>query len=170
MGVDEASYQYPLYIEEQATMPLAGGVSNMDYQCGMLWGAALSAGAQAYRLYGAGPKAETAAIIASQKLVAAFRHHTKNEINCLEISHLDMQEDFDAGKILIFFLKVDRSAASVWLPDMRRMYGLKSILSFVRMALKHQNLQSVVRQCWPKRWAYRNSMQPWQPDLPAVLA
>ena len=86
-------------------MPLAGGIANMGYQCGMLWGAALAAGAQAYRLYGPGPRAETAAILASQRLVEAFQKHTKNEINCLEISHLDMQGDFDVGKILKFFVK-----------------------------------------------------------------
>jgi len=105
MGVVDGSFGHPMAVEEKATMPLAGGIANMGYQCGMLWGAALSAGAQAYRLYGAGPQAETAAITASQKLVAAFRQHTKNEINCLEISHLDMQGDFDAGKILKFFVR-----------------------------------------------------------------
>ena len=105
MGVVDASFKHPLNAEEQATMPLAGGIANMGYQCGMIWGAALSAGAQAYRLYGAGPQAETAAILASQRLLAAFQKHTKNEINCLEISHLDMQGDFDAGQILKFFVK-----------------------------------------------------------------
>jgi len=86
-------------------LPLAGGIANMGYQCGMLWGAVLAAGAQAYRLYGSGLQAEMAVIIASQRLVEAFRKHTKNEINCLEISHLDMQGDFDIGKILKFFVK-----------------------------------------------------------------
>jgi hypothetical protein len=105
MGVVDGSFGHPMAIEEKATMPLAGGIANMGYQCGMLWGAALSAGAQAHRLYGAGLQAETAAIIASQKLVSAFRHHTKNEINCLEISHLDLQGDFDAGKFLKFFVR-----------------------------------------------------------------
>ena len=105
MGVVDASFKHPMEVEEQATMSLAGGVANMGYQCGMLWGAALSAGAQAYRLYGPGSKAELAGIIAAQRLLAAFQKHTKNEINCLEISHLDMQGDFDAGKILKFFVK-----------------------------------------------------------------
>jgi hypothetical protein len=105
MCVVDASFKNPLEVEEQATMPLAGGIANMGYQCGMIWGAALSAGAQAYRLYGPGPKAEVAGIVAAKRLLTAFRHHTKNEINCLEISHLDMQGDFDAGKILKFFVK-----------------------------------------------------------------
>lgn len=86
-------------------MPLAGGVANMGYQCGMLWGAALAADAQAYRQYGATPKAEAEAIVVSKKLVETFRVRAKNEINCLEISELDMQGDFEARKILKFFIK-----------------------------------------------------------------
>jgi hypothetical protein len=105
MSVVDASFGHPLKREEKATMTLAGGIATQGYQCGMLWGAALAAGAQAYRLYGPGPQAETAAIIASQRLVEAFRTHTKNEINCLEISDLDMQGEFDARKILKFFIK-----------------------------------------------------------------
>jgi hypothetical protein len=53
-------------------MPFAGGIAQYGYQCGMLWGATLAAGAQAYRLYGAGPQAETQAIIAAQRLVESF--------------------------------------------------------------------------------------------------
>lgn len=86
-------------------MPLAGGIANMGYQCGMLWGAALAAGARAYQLYGSCPKAEAAAMIASQRLINTFHGHSKNEINCLEISDLDMQGDFDAGKVFKFFIK-----------------------------------------------------------------
>ena len=33
-------------------MPLAGGFMGYGYQCGMLWGAVLAAGAQAYRIFG----------------------------------------------------------------------------------------------------------------------
>lgn len=33
-------------------MPLAGGLMGNGYQCGMLWGGALAAGAQAYRVLG----------------------------------------------------------------------------------------------------------------------
>ena len=86
-------------------MPLAGGVANMGYQCGMIWGAALAAGAQSYRLYGPGPQAEAEAIVATQKLVEAFRAHTKNEINCMEISHLNLQGNTELVSILKFFLK-----------------------------------------------------------------
>lgn len=58
------------------------------YQCGMIWGAALGAGAEAYHRYGSGPQAETAAILAAQKVVEAFRALNHN-INCLEITEID---------------------------------------------------------------------------------
>jgi len=58
------------------------------YQCGMIWGAALSAGARAYRLFGPGPEAETRAVLASQRIVESFRA-LKNHINCFEITEMD---------------------------------------------------------------------------------
>ena len=74
--------------EEQAAMPLAGGIMQHGYQCGMLWGSTLAAGAQAYRLLGPGPRAETGAIIAAQRLVESFRALNKN-INCIELTGID---------------------------------------------------------------------------------
>jgi hypothetical protein len=77
----------------------------MGYQCGMLWGAALAAGAQAYRIFGPGPHAETGAIIATQRLVEAFRAHTNDEINCLEITELNFRGKIQALPIIKFFLR-----------------------------------------------------------------
>ena len=82
-------------------MPLAGGIMQQGYQCGMIWGAALAAGAQAHRLFGPGPQAETAAVIASQKLVEAFRAREKS-INCLEITDTDWKVK---TQMLLNFLK-----------------------------------------------------------------
>ena len=86
-------------------MILAGGIATQGYQCGMLWGAALAAGAQAYRLHGSGPQAETAAIFAAQRQVKAFRARTRNEINCLEITDMNWQEMNQILPILKFFIK-----------------------------------------------------------------
>ena len=69
----------------------------------MLWGAALAAGAQAYRLWGPGPQAETGAVIASQQALEAFRART-GEINCAEIIELNWKNP-SKGRILKFFLK-----------------------------------------------------------------
>jgi hypothetical protein len=93
--------------EEGAAMPLAGGLMGYGYQCGMLWGAALAAGAQAYRLFGTGPQAETEAVIAAQRLVEAFRAHNKY-INCSEITEMNWKESSNRrmrAQVLKYFLK-----------------------------------------------------------------
>ncbi len=69
-------------------MPFAGGIMQHGYQCGMIWGATLAAGAEAYRRYGPGPKSEAAAIDAAQRVVESFRTR-HDEINCLEITDID---------------------------------------------------------------------------------
>jgi hypothetical protein len=74
--------------EEKAVASLAGGIMQHGYQCGMIWGATLAAGAQSYRLLGPGPQAEAAAITAAERLVESFRA-LNNTINCLEITGLD---------------------------------------------------------------------------------
>ena len=95
------AFGQPSEKEELAAVPFAGGMMQHGYQCGMIWGAVLAAGGQAYRLYGPGAQAETRAIHAAQKLVAAFRvrnHH----INCFEITELDQSST--TGQMVMFFL------------------------------------------------------------------
>jgi hypothetical protein len=36
MSVVDCSFDHPLKLEEEATIPLAGGIANQGYQCGML--------------------------------------------------------------------------------------------------------------------------------------
>jgi len=81
-------------------MPLAGGIMQHGYQCGNIWGATLAAGAQAYRLLGSNPQAETQAIIAAQKLVESFRTHNNN-INCLELTSTEWQKSMQVVRYLI---------------------------------------------------------------------
>ena len=88
MRVLNHAFDHPMKPEEQAAMPLAGGIMQHGYQCGMLWGSTLAAGAQAYRLLGPGPQAEAGAIIAAQSLVESFRTLNK-KINCIEITGID---------------------------------------------------------------------------------
>jgi len=107
MSVVDISFDQPLKIEERATMPLAGGLMQNGYQCGMLWGAALAAGAQAYRLLGPGAQAQTEAIVASQKLVESFRARNK-EINCAEITEMNWKASSQrqlVTQVLRFFIK-----------------------------------------------------------------
>ena len=103
MAVVDRSFDQPLELEERAVMQLAGGIMGSGYQCGMLWGGALAAGAQAYRLYGAGAQAQTEALIASQKLIEAFRARVK-EINCAEITEMEWKKP-SKGQVVKFFAK-----------------------------------------------------------------
>jgi hypothetical protein len=103
MSVVDGSFDHLLALEEHATLPLAGGIEQMGFQCGQLWGAALAAGAQAHRLFGPGPQAEAAAIIAAQRLVRSFQTSYKG-INCLEVTELDWK-NAQARQVLKFFLK-----------------------------------------------------------------
>jgi len=101
MCVLDRAYGHPLKVEEKAAMPFAGGILQHGYQCGMIWGAALAAGAQAYRRFGPGPQAETKAIIAAQGLVESFRTRN-NEINCMEITELDKSSS--TMQMIMYFL------------------------------------------------------------------
>jgi hypothetical protein len=101
LGVLNNAFDHPLKSEERAAMPLADGIMQHGYQCGMIWGAALAAGAEAYRLLGPGPKAETAAIIASQRLVESFRARNKT-INCIDITGIDKSSS--SMQMIKFFL------------------------------------------------------------------
>jgi len=84
-------------------MSFAGGIMQHGYQCGMIWGAALAAGAQAHRLLGPGPQAETVALIAAQRLVESFSA-LNNNINCLEITDIDKSSS-SMQMIIYFFIK-----------------------------------------------------------------
>jgi hypothetical protein len=84
-------------------MSFMGGIMQHGYQCGMIWGAALAAGAQAYRLFGPGPQAETKAILAAQRLVESFRA-CNHSINCLEITDLDKPSS-SMQQIIYFLIK-----------------------------------------------------------------
>jgi hypothetical protein len=87
--------------EEKGIALMAGGVMQYGYQCGMIWGAALAAGAHSYHLYGAGPEAEAGAIGAAQRLVESFRDQNHN-INCSEITNIDRTST--TMKMIVYFL------------------------------------------------------------------
>lgn len=100
MNVVDRAFSHPMEREEHAVMPLAGGIVQQGYQCGMLWGATLAAGAAAHRRYGAGPRAETAAVTAAQRLVEAFRAKNKS-IDCLDVSGTDWNEKYATVKAFL---------------------------------------------------------------------
>jgi len=99
MSVVDDSFGHPMKLEERAAAPLAGGIMSYGYQCGMVWGTALAAGAQAYRLYGAGPQAEIAAILAAQRIVESFRAQN-TDADCFGITGIDLRDPKQQSKLL----------------------------------------------------------------------
>lgn len=94
-------YGHPMLNEERAVMPMAGGIVQHGYQCGALWGAALAAGAEACRRFGAGPEREARALLASRALVEAFR--TQNpSADCVDLTDIDQRSS--TLKMVTFFL------------------------------------------------------------------
>jgi hypothetical protein len=101
LRVLNTGYSRKLLTEEKASALLAGGIMQHGYQCGMIWGSVMAAGAQAYSLFGAGTESEVKAITAAQKLVKTFQG-CSGEINCLEITDLD--KSASALKMFIVFM------------------------------------------------------------------
>ena len=100
-NVLDRAFDHPMELEERASIPFMGGIMQYGYQCGMIWGAALAAGAEAYRLFGPGPRAETKAVNAAKRLVETF-HARNNTINCLEITDIDSSTS--VMKMIVYFL------------------------------------------------------------------
>lgn len=71
------------------------------YQCGMIWGSAMAAGAHAYGNLGPGQRAETVAVAAAQRLVALF-YGLNNDINCQKITGLNKSSS--GWQMMTYFL------------------------------------------------------------------
>jgi len=97
------AYEHPLIHEEKASQPLVGGILQHGYQCGMVWGAALGAGAEAHRRFGGSSEALARTMHASQRATEAFRK-LHNTIDCYDIT--GMSTDTSAWEMAkYFFLK-----------------------------------------------------------------
>ncbi len=94
------AFGYPLNPEEHAAGPLAGGIVRNGYQCGMVWGSALAAGAEAYRRFGAGHRAETASLIAAQRIVESFRAQN-GAVDCFDLTDTDFSSTAQIWKYLL---------------------------------------------------------------------
>ena len=110
-------FGYPKESEERAADPLAGGIIKQGYQCGMLWGASLAAGAESFRRCDDCGKAIALTITATQHIMESFLKRTKS-IDCYDITHADwssklsMAKYFITGKFISCFKLVDK-----WVPE-----------------------------------------------------
>ncbi|MBN1338606.1 MAG: C_GCAxxG_C_C family protein [Bacteroidales bacterium] len=103
--------------EERALDPLSGGIIQQGYQCGMLWGAALAAGAESCRRTGNADKATALAIITSRHILKSFVGRTKSP-DCYDITQCDwtkkssIARHFISGKVISCYKLLGR-----WAPE-----------------------------------------------------
>ena len=83
-------FGHPREDEERAIDKMAGGILQQGYQCGMLWGACMAAGAEALRRYEDPGKATGVAILATQSLMRPFKERTSS-MECEDITQTDFQ-------------------------------------------------------------------------------
>ncbi len=110
-------FGHPKELEERAADALAGGILQEGHQCGMLWGASLAVGAEAYRTCADQNEAIRVAVNATQSLMNSF---SKNEhtIDCRDITHCDFKSKWSyakymvSGRFLYCFKMADK-----WAPD-----------------------------------------------------
>jgi hypothetical protein len=86
--------------EERAAAPLAGGIARNGYQCGMVWGSTLAAGAEAHRRFGAGARAETVAIAAANRIVNSFRAQN-GAVDCFDLTGTDFKSKTQTWRYLL---------------------------------------------------------------------
>ncbi len=110
----EFGHHYEL--EEIASDPFAGGILRQGYQCGMLWGASLSVGAESYRMSHDLEKASFMAVRATQKLMESFKNLTKSH-DCLDITDTDFNSKFQFAKFMVFKAHSCFNLARDWAQD-----------------------------------------------------
>jgi len=85
--------------EERAADPLAGGIMKQGYQCGMLWGASLAVGAEAYKTCTHTSQAIIVAVEATRSLMTSFVDQEQSS-QCWEITRCDFTNNFSLAKYL----------------------------------------------------------------------
>ena len=86
--------------EERAVDPLAGGILQQGYQCGMLWGASLGVGAESYRRSESFEESVALSIVATQYVMKSFANRT-NTIDCEEITKTDFSNGWSFAKYML---------------------------------------------------------------------
>jgi len=85
--------------EERAADPLAGGIMKQGYQCGMLWGASLAVGAEAYKTCTHTSQAIIVAVEATRSLMNSFVDQEQTS-QCWEITRCDFTSNFSFAKYM----------------------------------------------------------------------
>lgn len=109
-------FGHPKPAAEMAVDPLAGGIVQHGYQCGMLWGASMAVGAEAHRRYNNLGQAIAITIKATKVLMESFLTKAKST-ECEEITNINFQNKWSIAKF--FFtgkMYTCYTLASRWAP------------------------------------------------------
>jgi hypothetical protein len=113
----DREFGHPRDEEEKAIDPLAGGILQQGYQCGMLWGAPMAVGAEAFRLKEDKSQATALTILATQKVMRSFLDRTSS-IECEDITECDFTDKKSFRKYMLRgkFVNCFRLAGK-WAPE-----------------------------------------------------
>lgn len=93
-------FDHSMELEERAAEPLAGGILQKGYQCGMLWGASLAAGAEAYRSCAHSSQAIAVAVEATKAMMNSFES-LEGTSQCKDITHCDFNSKLSFTKYMV---------------------------------------------------------------------
>jgi C_GCAxxG_C_C family probable redox protein len=93
-------FRHPKEEEERAMTPLAGGIVNEGHQCGMLWGAALAIGEEAFHRHEDREEAIATTVTATKHIIESFVNRTKT-VNCREIIGTNLNNLFGLVSYMI---------------------------------------------------------------------
>jgi peptide deformylase len=102
---------------ERALDPLAGGILQNGYQCGMLWGASMAVGAETFHRFKDKNKAIAVSIKATQHLMKSLENNA-GSVDCADISETNWKstgsviKHFVTGKVFHCFKVLEQ-----WAPD-----------------------------------------------------
>ena len=129
-------FGHPKEMEERAIDPLAGGILQQGYQCGMLWGASMAVGAESFRRSDNLGQSIGKTIKATQHIMESFLSKAKS-IDCEEITETDFKNKWSIAKY--FFSGKFYSCfklAEKWAPEAIR--AATEGLSLEQTELTHQ--------------------------------
>jgi hypothetical protein len=103
--------------EECAADPLAGGIFQQGYQCGMLWGSSMAVGAESFRRCSDRGQAIGHAITATQHVIESFIKRTKSA-DCMDITSCDFTSKMGLVKYLLLGKPITCfRLAGKWVPE-----------------------------------------------------
>ncbi len=109
-------FGHPVPPEEKAASPLSGGVLQTGNQCGMIWGAVLATGGEAFRINKDAEKAKEAALLSAGEIVESYRRQTAC-VNCRDFTGTDFSRPLQMVRYLLFRTRACIRLAGDWAPE-----------------------------------------------------